>query len=61
MKSTSITLDTIEIISQELNAARLQIQPSLGRQHLHIVDRRTMDSASTRSMSSPMKISSARV
>ena len=28
--TTSITLDTIEIISQELNAARLQIQPSLG-------------------------------
>jgi hypothetical protein len=28
--TTSITLDTIEIISQELNAARWQIQPSLG-------------------------------
>ena len=28
--TTSITLDTIEVISQELNAARLQIQPSLG-------------------------------
>jgi outer membrane receptor protein involved in Fe transport len=28
--TSSITLDTIEIISQELNAARLQIQPSLG-------------------------------
>jgi hypothetical protein len=28
--TTSIPLDTIEIISQELNAARLQIQPSLG-------------------------------
>ena len=28
--TTAITLDTIEIISQELNAARLQIQPSLG-------------------------------
>jgi hypothetical protein len=26
----AITLDTIEVISQELNAARLQIQPSLG-------------------------------
>ena len=28
--TTTITLDTIEVISQELNAARLQIQPSLG-------------------------------
>jgi hypothetical protein len=28
--TTSITLDTIEVITQELNAARLQIQPSLG-------------------------------
>jgi TonB dependent receptor len=28
--TTAITLNTIEIISQELNAARLQIQPSLG-------------------------------
>jgi hypothetical protein len=28
--TSSITLDTIEIISQELNATRLQIQPSLG-------------------------------
>src|ERR1700730_273533 len=28
--TTSITLDTIEVISQELNVARLQIQPSLG-------------------------------
>ena len=28
--TTPITLDTIEIIAQELNAARLQIQPSLG-------------------------------
>jgi hypothetical protein len=28
--TTTITLNTIEIISQELNAARLQIQPSLG-------------------------------
>ena len=28
--TTSITLDTIEVIAQELNAARLQIQPSLG-------------------------------
>ena len=28
--TTSITLDTMEIISQELNTARLQIQPSLG-------------------------------
>jgi hypothetical protein len=28
--AASITLDTIEVIAQELNAARLQIQPSLG-------------------------------
>jgi hypothetical protein len=28
--SSVITLDTIEVISQELNAARLKIQPSLG-------------------------------
>ena len=28
--TTSITLDTMEVISQELNTARLQIQPSLG-------------------------------
>ena len=28
--TTTITLDTIEVISQELNTARLQIQPSLG-------------------------------
>ena len=28
--TSSITLGTIEVISQELNAARLQIQPSLG-------------------------------
>jgi TonB dependent receptor len=28
--TTTITLDTIEVISQELNAVRLQIQPSLG-------------------------------
>jgi TonB-dependent Receptor Plug Domain len=28
--TTSITLDTIEVTSQELNVARLQIQPSLG-------------------------------
>jgi hypothetical protein len=28
--ATSITLPTIEVISQELEAARLQIQPSLG-------------------------------
>lgn len=27
---TSITLDTVEVISEKLNAARLQIQPSLG-------------------------------
>jgi hypothetical protein len=41
--TTSITLDTIEIISQELNAARLQIQPSLGRQHLYFQSRSDRD------------------
>ncbi|HUZ90611.1 MAG TPA: hypothetical protein VMU78_01720, partial [Methylocella sp.] len=28
--TTTITLDTVEVISEKLNAARLQIQPSLG-------------------------------
>jgi hypothetical protein len=34
--TTSITLDTVEVISQQLEAARLQIQPSLGASTYYI-------------------------